>query len=121
MNKLMLLTILPLASLAAFAALVHTSSLENGLVVLQINTTQNQVAITNNDPSRAAVFNVFDAATGTQIVWSYTQPPNSSATIAIPTTDNNSNPINWQIGTVTTKSGQQVQTIMSPPWQVTMQ
>lgn len=117
----MIAILLLILSLAAFAALVHTSSLENGLVVLQINTTQNQVAVTNNDPSRAAVFNVFDAATGKQIVWSYTQPPNSSATIAIPTTDNNSNPINWQVGTVTTKSGQQVQTIVSPPWQVTMQ
>ena len=57
----MLLTVLLLTSLAAFAALVHTSSLENGLVVLQINTSQNQVVITNNDPSRTAVFNVFPA------------------------------------------------------------
>ncbi|GEM_PF-2246040 len=121
MKMPMLLIILILTSLTAFAALVHTSSLENGLVVLQINTSTSQVTVTNNDPSRAAVFNVFDAATGTQIVWSYTQPPNSSATIAIPTVDNNSNPINWQVGTVTTKNGQQVQTIVSPPWQVTMQ
>lgn len=121
MKTSMLLTILLLASLAAFAALVHTSSLENGLVVLQINTSQNQVVVTNNDPSRSAVFNVCDANTGTQIVWSYSQPASTQSTIAIPTLDNNGQPINWQVGTVTTKSGQQVQTIVSPPWQVTMQ
>ena len=116
-----MLTVLFLTlSVAAFAALVHTSSLESGLVVLQIDTQASTVTVTNNDPARAVLFQIFDAATGTQLVWSYMQLPSSSATIPIPTT-NNSNAINWQVGTITTKGGQQVQTIVSPPWQMTMQ
>jgi hypothetical protein len=103
-----------------------TASLESGLVQLVINTGTNQVTVTNNDPSRSALFNAFNASVlngqpvGSVVVWSYTQPPSSSATIAIPTKDNNGNTINWVVGTVTTKGGAQVQTVTSPPWQLTM-
>jgi hypothetical protein len=102
-------------------------SLQSGLIQLTINTTANNVAIQNTDTDRAGLFNVFNAAVlngqpaGSVIVWSYRQAPSSSSTIAIPTTDNNGAAIAWQVGNVTPKGGgTAVQTVVSPPWQLTM-
>jgi hypothetical protein len=100
-------------------------SLDSDLVDLTIDTPgKNTVAIINQD-SRDAIFNVFNAAAlngqtaGSVIVWSYTQPAGTSATIPIPTVDNNGISINWQVGQVTNKFGTTT-TITSPPWQLTM-
>ena len=102
------------------------ASLDSDEVDLTINTAQNTVVVNNTD-TRDAVFNVFNAAVlngqpvGSVIVWTYTQPAGTSATIPIPTVDNNGTAINWQVGQVTPKGGgAKVQTIVSPPWQLTM-
>jgi hypothetical protein len=101
------------------------ASLDSGLVNLTIDTAKNTVTAQNTD-TRDALFNVFNDTTlngqpaGSVIVWSYTQPAGTSATIAIPTMDNNGNPINWQVGNITNKTGTKVQTVVNPPWQLTM-
>lgn len=100
-------------------------SLEGGLVNLTINTNDFTVEVQNTDPSQSAVFNVFNAseldgqATGSVVVWSYTQAPDSTSTIAIPATDNNGASINWQVGQVKSRFGTST-TVTSPPWQLTM-
>jgi hypothetical protein len=103
-------------------------SLESGIVSLSIDTAKNTVDINNADPSRDALFNVFNAAVlngqpiSSVIVWSYVQPPASSVVgMAIPTRDNSGNTITWQVGNITNpKTGQIAQGITSPPWQLTM-
>jgi hypothetical protein len=103
-------------------------SLESGIVSLSIDTAKNTVDISNADSNRSALFNVFNAAVlngqpiSSVLVWSYVQPAASSITgMAIPTRDNNGNTIAWQVGNVTPKgSTTPVQTIVNPPWQLTM-
>lgn len=101
-------------------------SLDSGLVDLTIDTAKNTVVITNQD-TRDAVFNVFNAAVlngkpaGEIIVWNYMQAAGTTGTIAIPTTDNNGTAINWTVGNlINPKTGATTQTIISPPWQLTM-
>jgi hypothetical protein len=102
------------------------ASLDSDLIDLTIDTAKNNVVIINQD-TRDALFNVFNAAVlnnqpvGSVIVWSVTQGAGTQSTITIPTTDNNGSAINWQVGSVTPKGGgTAVQTIVSPPWQLTM-
>lgn len=114
---------------------MRTASLENGLVLLDINGAGQNITfvVTNNDPSRGALFNVFNMVAqddgtgtiwqpGTLIVWSLVQPPNStSVSTPVPTVDKFGQPINWTIGQVTAKSGAKVTTVVAPDWQLTMQ
>jgi hypothetical protein len=101
-------------------------SLNSDLVDLTIDTAKNTVAVINQDTSDA-LFNVFNASVlngqpvGSVILWSHTQPAGTSATIPIPTLDNNNTAINWIVGNITNpKTGQITQGITSPPWQLTM-
>jgi hypothetical protein len=97
-------------------------SLQGGLVILDINTAGanlNTFVVTNNDPALAAIFRVFDAQNN--VIWSFTQPKAStSAATPIPTVDNFGNPITWVLGQQTLH-GSTIQTIVSPPWQLTME
>jgi hypothetical protein len=90
--------------------------------ILEINTTGsnlNSFVMTNTNPLLAAVFRVFDAQNN--VIWSFTQPPAStSAATPIPTVDNFGHPITWVLGQQTLH-GATIQTIVSPPWQLTME
>lgn len=128
-TKVVLALVLILFVFPLLAAKTNFASFDNGLVLLDVNTTGanlNTFQVTNAEPNRSAVFLVYNdkvfngQPVGTVLVWSFTEPPAStSALVPIPTIDNNGNPITWTLGTVTIK-GQSFQSIVNPPWAFTM-
>lgn len=70
--------------------------------------------VVNLDPTKSAEFDFMDAQNN--VIWSYTQPPNSSGSVTdVPVVDNNSQPISYQIGQQT-PHGQTITTLTNPPW-----
>lgn len=84
-----------------------------------INTTGanfNWFQITNISPDKSATINFLNNSDA--VVWTFTQPPNStSAQVPIPTIDNIGNPIVYQIAQVTSR-GTTSQMLVSPRWNI---